>query len=99
MQGLTVRVDKLGRILLPAGVRKAAGLEPDTRLIVRVHAGRIELMTLAGAVRMAQSIVRRHVKPGARLADELLAARRADVRRQSPEAAQRERRRRPRARA
>ena len=74
MQGLTVRVDKLGRILLPAGVRKAAGLEPDTRLIVRVHAGRIELMTLAGAVRMAQSIVRRHVKPGARVAPAVIDA-------------------------
>jgi ribonuclease VapC len=64
MQDVTVRVDKLGRILLPASVRKEAGLEPNTRLVVRVHEGRVELMTMAGAVRMAQAIVRRHVKAG-----------------------------------
>ena len=33
MEDVSVRVDKLGRILLPAGVRRAAGFEPDARLL------------------------------------------------------------------
>jgi AbrB family looped-hinge helix DNA binding protein len=83
MQDKTVRVDKLGRILLPASVRKQAGLEPDTRLVVRVHDGRVELMTVAGAVRAAQALVRRHVKAGTSLVDELLRERRAEARREA----------------
>ncbi len=83
MQDITVRVDKLGRILLPASVRKQAGLEPDTRLVVRVHDGRVELMTVAGAVRAAQALVRRHVKAGTSLVDELLRERRAEARREA----------------
>lgn len=83
MQDVTVRVDKLGRILLPASVRKAAGLEPNTRLVVRVQDGRVELMTAAGAVRMAQAIVRRHVRAGTGLADQLIRERRAEARREA----------------
>jgi AbrB family looped-hinge helix DNA binding protein len=79
----SVRIDKLGRILIPASVRKQAGLEPNTRLVVRVRDGRIELLTVAGAVRMAQALVRRHVKAGASLADELIRGRRAEVRREA----------------
>ena len=83
MQDISVRVDKLGRILLPASVRKEAGFAPDTRLVVRVHEGRVELMTVAGAVRMAQALVRRHVKAGTSLADELIRERRSEARREA----------------
>jgi AbrB family looped-hinge helix DNA binding protein len=79
----TVRIDKLGRVLIPASVRKQAGLEPNTRLVVRVHDGRVELMTVAAAVRMAQALVRRHVKAGAALADDLIRERRSEVRRET----------------
>jgi AbrB family looped-hinge helix DNA binding protein len=79
----TVRIDKLGRVLIPASVRKQAGLEPNTRLVVRVHDGRVELMTVAAAVRMAQALVRRHVKAGASLADDLIRERRSEVRRET----------------
>lgn len=83
MQDKTVRVDKLGRILLPASVRRQSGLEPGTRLVVRVHDGRVELVTVAGAVRAAQALVRRHVKAGTSLVDELLRERRAEARREA----------------
>jgi AbrB family looped-hinge helix DNA binding protein len=79
----TVRIDKLGRVLIPASVRKQAGLEPNTRLVVRVHDGRVELMTVAAAVRMAQALVRRHVKAGASLAEDLIRERRSEVRRET----------------
>ena len=65
MEDVSVRVDKLGRILLPVSVRRAAGFEPNARLMVRVHEGRVELMTLAAAVRAAQTLVRARV-PGRR---------------------------------
>lgn len=78
-----VRIDKLGRVLIPASVRKQAGLEPDSQLVIRVHEGRVELLTVAGAVRAAQALVRRHVRAGASLADELIRARRSEVRREA----------------
>ena len=68
--------------LLPAGVRKAAGFEPNTRLLVRVHEGGVELMTAAGAVCVAQAIVRWHVEAGTSLTDELSRERRTETRRE-----------------
>lgn len=82
MQDVSVRVDKLGRILLPAGVRKAAGFGPDTRLMVRVQAGHVELMTVEAAVRAAQEIVRSRLPARRSLADELIRERRAEARRE-----------------
>jgi AbrB family looped-hinge helix DNA binding protein len=82
MEDVSVRVDKLGRILLPAGVRRAAGFEPNARLMVRVHEGHVELMTLAAALRTAQAIVRARVPAGRSLAADLIRERRSEVRRE-----------------
>lgn len=82
MEDVSVRVDKLGRILLPAGVRRAAGFEPNVRLTVRVHEGRVELMTLAASVRAAQAIVRAHVPARRSLVGELIGERQSEARRE-----------------
>ncbi len=82
MEDVSVRVDKLGRVLLPAGVRRAAGFEPNVRLMVRVHEGRVELMTIPAALRTAQAIVRSRVPARRSLATELIRDRRSEARRE-----------------
>ena len=75
---LTVSIDKSGRVLIPAEVRSAFGLEGGDTLVLSTTASEIRLFTRAQAVARAQEIVRRHVPAGASLVDELLRERSED---------------------
>ena len=73
------KVDRGGRIVIPAEFRRAIGVREGENLIVRLENGEIRLLTLAQAIRRAQELVRRHVPEGRSLSDELLAERRAEA--------------------
>ena len=73
------KVDRGGRIVIPAEFRRAIGVREGEDLIVRLENGEIRLLTLAQAIRRAQELVRRHVPEGRSLSDELLAERRAEA--------------------
>lgn len=75
------RMGAAGRVLIPAGVRRAMQVsEGDPLIIVEVQEG-ILLLTPEQAARRAQRLVQEHVPSGRRLSEELIAERRAEVKR------------------
>ena len=78
MNDTNVKLDKLGRLLIPAVVRRKLGINSNSRLILRVRDSRLELLTSATAVSKAQQLVRKHVEAKAELADELIRSRRRE---------------------
>ena len=81
----TSRLDRHGRLMLPAGWRRKHGITGEADVIVReMPDGSLRLETPAQSIQRAQELVRRHakVKPGASVVDEFLAERRAEARRE-----------------
>lgn len=75
-----------GRIVLPSAVRAATGIKQGDRLIVLVEEGGILLLTPEQAVRRAQDLARKWIRPGVDPVKELLKERRQEVRREMREA-------------
>jgi AbrB family looped-hinge helix DNA binding protein len=78
MAGQTTRVSSNGRVVIPAEIRREAGLEPGDELVVRVEDGRIELETRANLLRRIQARWRAAGKGGG-MVDELIAERRREA--------------------
>jgi AbrB family looped-hinge helix DNA binding protein len=81
-QETRTRVNENGRVVIPAAFRKAMGINVGDEVVLRIEDDELRILTLKRRIERAQRLVRRHVKPGTSLADELIAERR--------EAAQRE---------
>ena len=71
-----------GRVVLPAELRKAFGIEDGSEVIFTRTAHGIEIKTLHEAIRQAQEICARYVKPGVSIVDELLSERRGEAARE-----------------
>jgi AbrB family looped-hinge helix DNA binding protein len=72
-----------GRLVIPAEVRREAGLSPGAALLISVTAdGDLLVSTPAAGLRRARQLVRRYVEPGDSLTDELLAERREEAARE-----------------
>lgn len=76
------KIGQGGRIVLPARLRREAGLAIGDDLVVRLEDGEVRLIKYADSVRRAQALVRRFVEPGRSLSDELIAERRAEAERE-----------------
>ncbi len=76
---LTIGPD--GRVVIPAEMRTAMEIGPDGRVMARVVDGELRVMAPKVAIRRAQAMVRGAVPEGVSLADELIAERRAEARR------------------
>jgi AbrB family looped-hinge helix DNA binding protein len=77
-----VRINRQGRIVIPAECRAAAGLKPGDALIVEtVGEGELRLRTKEQALKRAQEIVARYGS-GRDLVSELIAERREEARRE-----------------
>ena len=74
-----VDVDALGRLQIPAGLMKAAGINGDEPVHVSVNEGRLEIRSRRAALRRAHEIAEQFVPPGTSLADELIAERRREA--------------------
>jgi AbrB family looped-hinge helix DNA binding protein len=72
-------VDRNGRIVLPAPLRHQLGINPGDDVVLRLEHDGVRVTSRAAAIREAQAIVRRHVKPGVSLVQELLAWRREEA--------------------
>ena len=72
-----------GRLVLPLAYRQALGVSPGDDLILLMDDGEVRVLTPREATRRAQALVRRYVPAGRRLADELIAERRKEARRES----------------
>jgi AbrB family looped-hinge helix DNA binding protein len=81
---MAVHVGPQGRLVIPAPLRRAFRLEQGETLVARVEADRLVLERPRAALGRLQRAFREAVPEGLSLVDELLADRRAEVRREGP---------------
>ncbi len=80
----TIRADSStlspeGRVVVPAGIRKALGLRPGMTLTFRLDGEVIIMTTPSAAVRRLQQMFKDAPRPNASLVEELIAERRAQA--------------------
>ena len=75
-QGIRLRLNANGRVVIPASVRKALGVEAGDELILEKKDDVFVLTTQQHRIQRAQQRAKAHVAAGASLADELIAERR-----------------------
>jgi len=61
--GMTMTIDKAGRVVIPASLRRKAGLEPGTPLIARFENGAIQIERDVPAPEIKQRGQRRIATP------------------------------------
>jgi len=71
-----VRINENGRVVIPAAFREALGIKAGDEVVLRVEDDELRIMTLKRRIERAQRLVRKYVKPGESLVDELIAERR-----------------------
>lgn len=71
-----IRVNENGRVVIPVSFRKAVGINPGDEVVLRIEDDELRITTLKARLKWAQQLVRKHVKPGTSLVDELIAERR-----------------------
>ena len=77
---IRMRVNENGRVVIPASFRKALGINVGDEIVLRIEDDELRITTLRHRVERAQRLVRKHVKPGTSLVDELIAERREAAR-------------------
>jgi AbrB family looped-hinge helix DNA binding protein len=70
------RVSVGGRIVIPASFRKALGINLGDEVVLRIEDDELRISTMKARIERAQRLVRRHVKPGTSLVNELIIERR-----------------------
>jgi len=76
----TMRVNENGRVVIPSSFRKRLGIRAGDELVLRIEDDELRITTLKRNIARAQHLVRKHVKPGTSLSDELIAERREAAR-------------------
>ena len=82
MQQSATRVDRHGRVVIPAEYRRALGLKEGDAVVLQLDDGVLHVLTRAEAIRRAQKLVARHTGGKRSLVDELTADRRAEAARE-----------------
>ena len=77
-----IRVNENGRVVIPAAYRKALGIQVGDEVILRMEDHELRITTMKHRIERAQRRVRKYVKPGVSLADELIAERREATKRE-----------------
>lgn len=77
-----MRINENGRVVIPASFRKALGINIGDEVVLRIEDDELRITTLKRRLARAQRLVRKHVKQGVSLADELIAERREAARRE-----------------
>ncbi|HTZ97952.1 MAG TPA: AbrB/MazE/SpoVT family DNA-binding domain-containing protein [Terriglobales bacterium] len=76
------RMNENGRIVIPASFRKALDLNPGDEVVLRIEDDELRISTMKQRIERARRLVRRHLKPGTSLVDELISERREAARRE-----------------
>ena len=76
------RVNENGRVVIPAAFRKALGIRAGDVIVFRLEDDDLRIMTMKKRIEQAQRLVRKYVKPGVSLVDELIAERREAAKRE-----------------
>ena len=74
-----LRVNENGRVVIPAAFRRALGINAGDEIVLRMEDDELRITTLKRRLERAQRLVRKHVKPGTSLVDELIADRREEA--------------------
>lgn len=74
------RVNENGRVVIPAHFRKQLGIRVGDEVVLQILDDELRITTLKRNIERAQRLVRKHVKPGTSLVDELIAERREAAR-------------------
>jgi AbrB family looped-hinge helix DNA binding protein len=77
-----LRVNENGRVVIPAEFRKLLGINAGDEVVLRMEDDELRITTLKRRIERAQRLVRKHVKPGTSLVDELIAERREAAKRE-----------------
>ena len=77
-----LRINENGRVVIPASFRKALGINPGDEVILTLEEDELRLTTMKRRIERAQRYVRKYVKPGVSLVDELIAERREAAKRE-----------------
>ena len=75
-----MRVNENGRVVIPASFRKRLGIRIGDEVVLQIEDNELRIITLTRNIERAQRLVRKHVKPGTSLVDELIAERREAAR-------------------
>ena len=71
-----MRINENGRVVIPASFRKRLGIRAGDEVVLQIQDDELRISTLKGNIERAQRLVRKHVKAGTSLVDELIAERR-----------------------
>ena len=71
-----MKINENGRVVIPASVRTALGIQAGDELVMHVEQDEIRITTLRRRIERAQNHVGKYAKSGASLVDELIAMRR-----------------------
>jgi len=71
-----LRINENGRVVIPAAFRKALGIRAGDEVILRLEDDELRITTMKRRIERAQRLVRKYVRPGVSLVDELIAERR-----------------------
>ena len=82
MKQIATKVDRHGRVVIPAEYRRALGLREGDSIVVLLDDGELRILTRAEAIRRAREIVMTHTKGTGSMVEELLAERRAEAARE-----------------
>jgi AbrB family looped-hinge helix DNA binding protein len=83
METLSVKVEKSGRILIPAAVRRQFGLKEGTEVILRADETGIRISTRGQALDRVYERLRHYIPEGRILSEELIQERRAEAEREN----------------
>ena len=90
METYTARLERSGRILIPAAVRRQLGLSEGSHVIVKVEdSGTLQVTSRSQALAKVHQEIRKYIPAGQDLAEELIRDRRAEVEREDEEATRR----------
>ncbi len=84
MTAIRVRVGPKGRVVVPAPIRQALGIEEGTELMARIEGDGIVLEPRSAALRRLQALFA-HIPRDVSLVDELIDERREEARREGRE--------------
>jgi len=82
MEETRVRVNENGRVVIPASFRQALGINAGDEVVLRVEDDELRITTMKHRIERAKRLLRRHIKPGTSLVDDLIAERRMAAKRE-----------------
>ena len=90
METYTTRLEKSGRILIPAAVHRQLGLSEGSQVLVKVEEpGALQVTSRSQALARVREEIRKYIPGGQDLAGELIRDRRVEVEREDQEATRR----------